>query len=89
VVDAGELMRMVRAEGLDAPVLDGVGRLHSDAVVLDRDGGSWTVHLVDERGAVIESTRGTFDTESEALERVLLKLRQVAAARRSLAALAD
>jgi hypothetical protein len=34
---------------------------------------------------VIQSTRETFATESEALERVLLKLRQVAAARRSLA----
>ena len=88
-MDTGELMRMVRAEGLDAPVLAGVGHPHGDAVVLDRDGSSWTVHLGDERGAVIESTRGAFDTESEALERVLLKLRQVAAARRSLTALAD
>jgi hypothetical protein len=88
-MDASELMRIVRVEGLDTPVLYGVGRLHNDAVVLDRDGDTWTVYLVDERDAVIESTLRTFDSESAALERVLLKLRQVAKARRSRAALSD
>ena len=88
-MNASELLRIARAEGLDTPVLHGVGRLHRDAVVLDRDGNRWTVYLVDERGAVIESTLRTFDSESEAVERVLLKLRQIAEARRSLAAAAD
>ena len=88
-MDAGELLRIVRAEGLDTPVLNGVGRHHDDAVVLDRDGRQWTVSLVDERDAVIESTRRVFDTESEAFERVVLELRRVAEARRSLTALAD
>ena len=88
-MDASELMRIVRVEGLDTPVLYGVGRLHNDAVVLDRDGDTWTVYLVDERDAVIESTLRTFDNESDAFERVLLKLRQVAKARRSRAALSD
>jgi len=88
-MDASELLRIVRAEGLDSPVLCGVGHRHDDAVVVDRDGSRWTVYLVDEREAVIESTRRTFDSESEALERVLLKLRQVAEARRSRAARAD
>ena len=55
----------------------------------DRDGDGWTVYVVDERDAVIESTLRTFDSESEAVERVLLKLRQIAEARRSLAAAAD
>jgi len=86
-MDISELMRIVRDEGLDRPVLSGVGRLVNDAVVLDRDGDTWTVYLVDERHAVIESTLRTFDSESAALERVLLKLRQVAKARRSRAAL--
>jgi hypothetical protein len=89
MMDASELLRIVRAEGLDTPVLYGAGRLHNDAVVLDRDGDTWSVYLVDERHAVIESTLRTFDNEPEALERVLLKLRQVAKARRSLAALPD
>ena len=88
MMDASDLMRIVRAEGLDTPVLHGVGRLHHDAVVLDRDGDRWTVHLVDERDAVIESSLRTFESESEAFERVLLKLRQVARARRSVAATA-
>lgn len=88
-MDAGELMRIVDAEGLDKPVLYGVGGLHNDAVVLEREGDAWKVYLVDERHAVIESTLRTFDDESDALERVLLKLRQVAKARRSLAALSD
>ena len=87
MMDANELMRIVRAEGLDTPVLHGVGRLHNDAVVLDRDGDAWKVYLVDERDAVIESTLRTFDNESDAFERVLLKLREVAKARRSRAAL--
>ena len=87
MMDANELMRIVRAEGLDTPVLYGVGRLHNDAVVLDRDSDAWKVNLVDDRDAVIESTLRTFDNESDALERVLLKLRQVAEARRSRAAL--
>jgi len=86
-MDANELMRIVRAEGLDTPVLCGVRRLHNDAVVLDRDGDAWKVYLVDERDAVIGSTLRTFDNESDAFERVLLKLRQVAKARRSRAAL--
>jgi hypothetical protein len=43
--------------------------------------------LVDERATVIESTRRTFDSESEACERVLLDLRRVAEARDSLAGL--
>lgn len=51
-----ELMRIVHAEGLDAPVLYDEGRVHDDAVVLEREGSSWKVYLVDERSAMIEST---------------------------------
>lgn len=88
-MDTAQLMEIVRDEGLDTPVIDGVGRLHDDAVVLERDGDAWKVYLVDERHAVIESTLRTYTNESDALERVLLKLRQVAKARRSSAALSD
>lgn len=80
-----ELMRIVHADGLDAPVLYGEGRLHDDAVVLEREGSSWKVYLVDERSATIESTLRTFRSEDAALEHVLLKLRQVLQARNALA----
>ena len=82
-MDTSELMQVVRAEGLDTPALYGVGRRHDDAVVLERDHDTWTVYLVNERNGVIESTLRTFDSESDALEHVLLKLRQVAKARRT------
>ena len=88
-MDTSELMQVVRAEGLDTPVLYGVGRLHDDAVVLERDRDAWKVYLVNERNVVIESTLRMFDSEPDALERVLLKLRQIAKARRSRAALSD
>ena len=78
MMDVSELMRIVHAEALDTPVLYGEGRLHDDAVVLERDGDAWRVYLVDEREAVIESTLRAFDNEPDALERVLLKLRQSA-----------
>lgn len=84
-MDTTELMRIVAAEGLDVPVLYGQGRLHDDAVVLERGGDAWQVHLVDERAAVIESTVRAFDSEPEALAHVLLKLRQVARVRRLMA----
>ena len=87
MMDTSELLRVVRVEGLDTPVLNSVGRLYDDAVVLEHDRDVWKVYLVDERNAVIESTLRTFDSESDALERVLLKLRQIAKARRSRAAL--
>lgn len=88
-MDLDELRQLVDEEGLDTPILYGTGRLHDDAVVLDRDGETWKVSLVDERHAVIPSTLRTFGSESDALERVLLTLRQVAEARRSRAALSD
>lgn len=88
-MNADELMQIVRAEHLDTPVLYGVGPLHLDAVVLESDGATWTVYLVDERMQPFESTVRTFDSESAALEHVLRKLRQVEKARRSMAALSE
>lgn len=89
MMDSGELMRIVHAEALDTPFLYGVGRLHDGSVVLERDGDSWKVYLVDERDAVIASTLRTFNDESDAFEHVLLKLRQVAQARRPRGARSD
>jgi len=88
-MDTAQLTAIVQHEGLDTPVIDGVGRLHDDAVVMERDGAGWTVYLVDERHAVTESTLRAYSNESDALERVLLELRRVAQARRSRAALSD
>ena len=80
-MDVARLGQIIREEGLDVPLLHGVGRPHPDAVVLDREGGRWTVHLLDERHAVIATTVRVFDDESDALEQVLLKLRQVSVSR--------
>ncbi|MFT3799076.1 hypothetical protein [Microbacterium sp.] len=80
-------MQIVEDEHLDVPVLNGVGRLQLDAVVLERRGDGWTAYLVDERAQPFETTVKTFVDESDALDYVLLKLRQVARARRSQAAL--
>lgn len=86
-MDIDELTKIIDEEKLDAPVIYGGARLHDDAVVLERSGDGWSVYLVDERASAIESTRREFATESDALEHVLRKLRQVARARRALAAL--
>jgi hypothetical protein len=88
-MNVDELMNVVRAEHLDTPVLYGVGRLHLDAVVLERDGATWKVYLTDERTQPFESTVRAFPSEPEALEHVLRKLRQVEKARRSVAAASD
>lgn len=81
-----ELLRIVHEEGLDAPALDGVRPARADAVVLETHENTWRVFLVDERSNIHDSMLSEFDHESEALEHVLLKLRQVQRARRAMAA---
>jgi hypothetical protein len=88
-MDVSELMQTVSEEGLDTPVLYGKGALRQDAVVLERTDAGWSVYLVNERGGVVGSTLKTFTSESDALEHVLRKLRHVAKAHRSMAALSD
>ena len=84
MMDVTELLTIVREEGLEVPVLYGQGRLRNDAVVLERDGDQWQVYIANERGGRIDSTFRTFDNESDALDYVLLKLRQGEAARRAM-----
>lgn len=88
-MEIDELRRVVEEERLDSPVIYGEGGLHDDAVVLDREDDQWLVYLVNERASMIGSTLKKFGSESDALEHVLKKLRQVARARRSLAAITD
>lgn len=71
-----ELTQIIEAEGLGAPSLYG-NDSREDTVVLERDNQAWSVYLTDERGSAMAKTRRTFTTESEALEYVLTKLRQV------------
>lgn len=78
-----ELLRVVDNERLDPPVLYDA-RQRPDAVVLERDHHTWTVYVTSERAWPVESTIRSFDGESSALEHVLLKLRQLEKARRSL-----
>lgn len=88
-MDTNELMSIVHAEDLEVPVLYGVGPLQSEAVVLERDDAEWQVYVANERGGAIESTRRTFDNESDALEHVLRKVRQGTKYHRSLKARSD
>lgn len=83
-MDVSQLMRIVSEEELDTPILYGVGGFRLDAVVLERDRATLKVYLVDERNQVFESTTRTFDNEPQALEYVILKLRQVKEARSSM-----
>jgi hypothetical protein len=84
-VDVAELLRIVEAERLDSPVLHDAGRHHAHAVVLRHEDGAWHVALTDERAQPYERTARTFADEGEALEYVLVKLRQTERARRAVA----
>ncbi|MFP7761255.1 hypothetical protein [Marisediminicola sp. LYQ85] len=88
-MNVDQLMRIVDAEHLPTPVVYGMGRLHLDAVVLERDGELWRVYLADERTQPFETTIRTFADEESALEHVLVKLRHVEKSRRSLPPLSD
>lgn len=87
-MDVNEVLQIVHQEGLYAPVLYGKGCLRNDAVVLEGDGELWRVYLVDDRHTIIESTYRTYGNESDALDRVVLKLRQVKEARLAMQRLA-
>ncbi|MGH7218060.1 MAG: hypothetical protein ACREGE_01250 [Candidatus Microsaccharimonas sp.] len=71
-----ELMNIVHAEKLDAPILYSKGTSTPDAVVLEHNTEGFRVYITDERAAMFESTLKVFDNESDAFEHVLLKLRQ-------------
>jgi len=86
-MDVDELMAIVREERLDQPVLEGVGALRNEAVVLVREGDGWSVFLANERGGRVASTVREFENRSDALEHVLEKLRQTARAREAMARL--
>ena len=88
-MDTNELMSIVHAEDLEVPVIYGAGVLHAEVVVLERDVDQWTVFVANERGGAIESTRRTFDNESDALEHVLRKVRQGTKYHRALQASPD
>lgn len=89
LMDATELLDVVRTEHLDTPVLDDVGDLHADAVVLERGGGVWKTYVVDDELAMITHTLRTFPDETRAHWDVLHRLRQIAEARRTGAAQPD
>lgn len=89
MMDERKLERIIRAEALEAPILCGARRAGADSVVLERDGDTWTVYLSDERGAAYETTVRAFDSESDALEHVLVKLRQGEVARQALLRLTE
>ena len=85
MIDTHELMRIVHQERLETPILYGVGRVFDESVVLTRDGAAWEAYVANERAGAIGETLQIFDNESDALEYVLLKLRQMTKYHRSLA----
>ncbi len=84
-MDIEELIRAVREENLERPILYGAGRPRAEAVVLERHGSEWRVFVSNERGGVAGNTLETFDNESDALTRVLEKARQGTKYHRALA----
>ena len=88
-MNVDELMTIVRAEGLDQPVLEGLGVMRDDAVVMEAGEGAWTVYLADERGGRVLATVREFESRSDALDHVVEKLRQTARAREALVRLRD
>lgn len=88
-MDVDELMRIVRAEGLDTPILYGDSPSRNEAVVREKTDSGWRVYLANERGGMIETTLKSFDNESEANEYALHKLRQGEKYRSAMAALSD
>jgi len=83
-VNVEELIRVVEEESLDVPVLYGVGPVTMNSVMLTRADAEWKAWVSDERGGVMGRTLQTFDNESDALEYVLRKLRQVTPLRKKL-----
>ncbi|GAB3277993.1 hypothetical protein GCM10027426_15870 [Microbacterium lacusdiani] len=84
-MNRAELKKIIADEGLvDALFLDEES-IDEDAVVFEPRGSEWAVYLTIERATVVPATFRTFTDESEALEYMLLKLRQSARARELLA----
>lgn len=71
-----ELLQIIKTEQLDTPILYSDKGYSSDSVTLERNGEMWRAFITSERAWPIDKTIRTFDNEPEALEYVLLKLRQ-------------
>lgn len=68
-------MRIIELEGLMTPSLYGEGS-RKDTVVLERDNQEWLVYVTDQYESTVAKTQRAFTTESEALEYVVMKLRE-------------
>lgn len=80
-----ELKTSIKEECLiDAVFLDEQS-IKEDAVVLERRERDWAVYLTIDRAMVVQTTFRTFETEEEALDHMLVKLRQTAHTRRRFA----
>lgn len=81
-MNRSELKTVIDDEGLvDACFLD-EGSLREDSVVLERRESDWAVYLSGERAGTVQTTFRTFAAEEEALDHMLVKLRQHARVRR-------
>lgn len=81
-MNRNELKAIIDDEGLiDAVFLD-ERSLREDSVVLERRESDWAVYLTSDRAGTVQTTFRTFATEEEALDHMLVKLRQSAHVRR-------
>ncbi|MCW4457018.1 hypothetical protein [Microbacterium sp. MPKO10] len=77
-----QLKTIIVEEGfIDAVFLD-EQPIREDSVVLERRESDWTVYLTIDRGMIVDTTFRTFTTEEQALNYMLVKLRQTAQTRR-------
>jgi hypothetical protein len=76
-----ELKAVIAAEGLGNALFLDESSIDENSVVLEPHDGRWLVYLTIERAAVVPTTVREFDTEAEALDHVLVKLRQSARGR--------
>lgn len=80
-MNRAQLKAVITEEGLiDALFLD-EQPLREDSVVLERRESDWAVYLTIDRGMIVDTTFRTFTTEEQALNYMLVKLRQTAQTR--------
>lgn len=76
-----QLKTIIAEEGfIDAVFLDEQS-LREDSVVLKRRESDWAAYLTIDRGLIVDTTFRAFTTEEQALDDMLVKLRQLAQTR--------
>lgn len=83
-MNRAELKQIAADEGLGPVAFLDEERVRADAVVLEPTAEGWSVYITTERAGAVASTVREFGSEADALDHVLVKLRQGARARQSM-----